>query len=386
MAASSPVPLFAEYLYYGLLVYAMFGVAWGVSIPLVGAGGMALLAVFCIWRLRKSITSIYEPLALLLGCAVSFLTIVIVIHDESLLDNRSIVNWILAAIVIQSLNLQQKFLHRFALVALAIGVLLLPYLDLNYGGGQSERAGAEVGLQNPNALGAWFGFLSVYFVIVAIETKRNIVRIPSALVAAGCLLVVGLTVSRGALAGVAIAAVLALRRILKRDFWPVLVIAIVVSILFFSHIFDEAISHYENRGTEETGRFLVWPLVIERFFDAPLIGVGNLKVFTYVPAMSKDITPHNAFLYFALVSGMVPLIFFIAYWVKAISRSYHTDSPFQLPLVIYALIISLVGVEGFMYSWAMVSLCMAMTARAKRIILSIVAYVEQRKPAPILQR
>ena len=207
VAASSPVPPFAEYLYYGLLVYAMFGVAWGVSIPLLGAGGMGLLAAFCIWRLRKSITSIYEPLALLLGCAVSFLTIVTVIHDESLLDNRSIVNWILAAIVIQSLNLQQKFLHRFALVALAIGFLLLLHLDLNYGGGQSERAGAEVGLQNPNALGAWFGFLCVYFVIVAIETKRNIVRIPSALVAAGCLLVIGLTVSRGALAAVVIAAV-----------------------------------------------------------------------------------------------------------------------------------------------------------------------------------
>ena len=175
-------------------------------------------------------------------------------------------------------------------------------------------------------------------------------------------------------------------------------IASVASILFFSQIFDEAISHYADRGTEETGRFLVWPLVIERFLDTPLIGVGNLKVYTYVPAMSKDITPHNAFLYFALVSGIVPLIFFVAYWVKAISRSYHPasvgspDSPFQLPLVIYALIISLIGVEGFMYPWAIVSLCMAMTARAKRIIplsrrvRGAEKIAGRTKPAPMMQR
>ena len=74
---------------------------------------------------------------------------------------------------------------------------------------------------------------------------------------------------------VAIAGIIALHRILKRGFVPLLIFAILGSGFFISGMFNDAIGHYDQRGTEESGRLLVWPLAIERFLESPLIGVGN---------------------------------------------------------------------------------------------------------------
>ena len=60
-------------------------------------------------------------------------------------------------------------------MALAIGVVSLPYLTLDYGnvGGELQRAGLEAsGLASPNALSTWFGFLCLYLIIRGIETSR----------------------------------------------------------------------------------------------------------------------------------------------------------------------------------------------------------------------
>ena len=74
---------------------------------------------------------------------------------------------------------RETFLHHFAAAALAIGALLLPHLNLRYGGGESIRAGLEsgVGFANPNDLAAWFGFCCVYSLVVAVETRRNANRL-----------------------------------------------------------------------------------------------------------------------------------------------------------------------------------------------------------------
>ena len=367
------LPRFAEYSYYGLLVYAMMNDAWGISVPLLGGSGMLLLAAYSSWRLKKHWAAVYEPMALLLGCAISFLIIQIAIHEQEPLGDfaRLYANWIFAVVIVQSLCLDENFLHRFALAALVIAALMLPYLILHDAPDESGRAGLEFGLTNPNALAEWFGFLSVYLIVLVVETRRNMVRNASLGLAAGCLFVVGLTVSRGALAGFALAAIVALRRILKRGFLPVLFIMIMASGVFVSGLFDESIRRYAERGSQETGRFAVWPLVIDRFLETPLLGVGEAKLGTYVAEMGIDITPHNAFLYFALASGIVPLLFFVAYWVKAIRGSLHAtsegmaDSAFKLPLIVYTLVATLLSNGSYMYAWAVVVLCNA-TAQKTR--------------------
>src|SRR5438128_653523 len=125
------LPGFVEYCYFGLLFYGLFGEAWGLSIPLLGAGGMAVLAMYCVWQ---NGTFILKPISLPLGCAISFLIIQIVIHDGSPMDDglRVFVIWILSLIIVQSLCLREGFFHRFAFAASVIGASCLPYL-VNYG-------------------------------------------------------------------------------------------------------------------------------------------------------------------------------------------------------------------------------------------------------------
>src|SRR5262249_34068153 len=141
---------------------------------------------------------------------------------------RSFIIWIFALIIIRSLSLHRGFLHRCALVLFSIGLIVLPYLVVKGPGlgGMRERLAVDstvMGyLSNSNDLGTWFGFYCLYFTIVGIETKHNGVRIVSILIAVGCLYIVGLTVSRGALLATAIGITIACRRLLRGGFVPLL--------------------------------------------------------------------------------------------------------------------------------------------------------------------
>ena len=383
-----------EYIFYGLLFFGIISTIWGLSIPLLGGGVMLVLAVYCILRLGSSGISIYRPIALPLGCAVSFVIIQVVIHDISLLDPyiRQFVTWILTIVIVQSLSLRPRFLYRFSIVALAMGACLLSSLNLDYAGGvQVERAGLQqsVAFSNPNDLAAWFGFCAVYFSIVGIETKRSIARMVSWAAVAGCLYVVGLTVSRGALGAIAVAVIVALRRILKRGFLPVLLLAAMLSALLLSGLLDQSIGFYEQRGTEETGRFLVWPRAIQRILASPLWGVGGEDIDTYVPESGHGITPHNSFLNIGLAGGIIPLAFFVVYWILAIRGAYQLsrrglqDAPFQLPLIIYTFITSSLSNGAFMFPWAIVVLCNAIHRREGA---PVKGQIPARKPVELQRR
>lgn len=369
------LPWFTEYIYFALMIYANMAQVWGIAVSGVGGGGMVLLTIYCICQLRKEARSVYAPLLLPVGCAVTSLLVRVLVHDDSVLSNRHFIDWIILLILMQSFLLRKGFLHRFVIATFGISFLLVPYLVL-YGGEESIRMGLEasVGYANPNDLAGLFGFFCVYFGIVAIESRRTFIRVASALVAGGSLLVVGLTVSRTGLGAIVIALIVAARGLLKRGFLPVLLVAIVGYGFIFSGILDQAVVHYEKRGMEETGRLLTWPLAIGRFLDSPLFGVDDVS--TYVPEIDKGITPHNGFLYVGLASGIIPLAFFVGYWVKAVKGGYNLtkkgmqDGPFQFPLLIYTFIISFFVAAGFMYPWAVVILCNA----APRIPSRIVAF------------
>jgi O-antigen ligase len=312
------------------------------------------------------------------------------VHGTSLTDDavRGFVVWIPALIIVQALALRQGFLHRFALAALVTGLALIPYLHISAhaSGVKVQRVGLEGGvtLANPNNLAAWFGFCAVYCIIVGIETKRNVIRVVSWLIAVGCLYIVGLTVSRSTLLAIAIATIVALRRLLKRGFLPVLCLAILSWIIYTLGLFDQVGAFYAARGTEETGRLVVWPLVLERFFNAPLTGVGMAKVMTYLPGRI-GITPHNHFLFIALVSGIIPLAFYMAYWWRAARGAFRAytertvDAPFYIPLVLYAFLIGNTT-NIILEPWVIVTLSIATAAgaprRVRRVIVRQIRRVE----------
>jgi len=381
--AALPVPpMLAELTFYGLILYGIIAQAWGISVPLLGAAGLAILASYFIWRSRDHFGPIFGPLFPVLCCAVSFLLVQLVFYENSLMadENRGIVTWIFMLIIVQSLLAREGFLHRFALATTAIAFVLLPYMVSNYGNAVSasvERAGLErsVGLANSDDLAAWFGFCCIFFVVVSIETRRHLIRIASVLAALIFLGLVGLTVTRAALVGTAIAMIVALRRVLKQGFLPVLLLAAVVSVVFASGFFDQALSSYMARGTEDTGRLEIWPLAVQRFLDSPFFGVGPDDIATYVPSKSMAITPHNAFLYVGLMSGIIPLMLFLWYWFKAITGAYHLsrkglqDASFQLPLLIYTLIQCVFLAVIFMHPWAIVVLCNAIPRRSGQFVI-----------------
>jgi hypothetical protein len=310
--------------------------------------------------------TVYAPLALPLGCGISSIVVQLLLHGESLESAKPFILWMFTLMIVQSLALRREFLHHFALVAFIIGLTALPRLRANFGGGvvrmDLDRTTSLPVLANANGLAAWFGFCCVYWTIVGLETKRGAVRVAAWLAATGCLYVVGLTVGRGALFAVAIAILVALRRLLKRGFVPLLVLIILSWIIYETGLFKPMTEFYAARGTENTGRLTVWPLVLERFFSAPLGGVGVSNIGTRTPR-GRVITPHNSFLYIALASGVVPLIFFLGYWIRTARKAFGTnvaqvpDAPFRLSLFIYALLIDLQLNAYFMTPCTLVTLC-----------------------------
>jgi O-antigen ligase len=367
----------AEYAFYGIILNAAFSL---ISVPLSGAGLVAALAFYCVHRVGLH-SRVYEPLKWAVGCGIIFVIVQCFVHDQPLTqdDNRNILIWILMLIIVQSLALRPGFLRRFAFATLVVELLMLLHLKLAFVSDYDatvNRAGLEGGssFANPNDLAAWFGFCCVYFSILTIETKRNITRICWLIVGAGSLFVVGLTVSRGTLAAIVIALIVALRRILKRGFLPVLLIAVFIFVVLFSGLFDQIIEAFLERGTEETGRLLLWPLLIQRVFESPLTGVGVAEMATFVAGPDKPIVPHNTFLYFVLTSGIIPLGLFIAYWMKAIRGAYHLaaqrldESSFVLPLLVYTFVVELVSQTAFMFPWAIVTLGIAISRRGVHML------------------
>lgn len=371
-----------ELVYFGSLFYTHMGSALGISISLLGAAMLAGLAAWCLLRLRSRL-AVYRPIVFPACCAISFIAVQVVVYDESVMGDyvRGFVTWILSLIIAQSLTLRRGFLQRFALVVFLIGVMALPFLSF-----QSDRPGMErVGLdresevsgelRNPNGLAAWFGFCAVYFMAAGTQTRRNIIRLTSWLCATGCLFIVGLTVSRGALFGVALAFVIVTRHLLKRGFLPILLLIIFGGLVFVSGIFEQSAEFYMERGVEETGRLAIWPVIIERLLDSPFVGVGVLNISTYLPWSNWQVTPHNSFLFIALGSGFLPLIFFVAYWFRAARGAFRLQSqhsasaPFYLPLFIYAFVITMLSNDSFFSSWIIVTLSglLAVTSETRRV-------------------
>jgi O-antigen ligase len=193
-----------------------------------------------------------------------------------------------------------------------------------------------------------------------------------------CIYVVTLTVSRGALLAVAIAIVIASRTFLKHGFFPLLLSICGAWLVIELGIFEQSAKLYATRGAEETGRLDIWPLIVESFYESPWIGVGHLRSGAITPD-GRFYTPHNGFLYIAQTSGIIPLMLFIAYWVRVTwvafkgSTGLDTNKIFYLPFLAYCFITVNVGNYTFMQLPVIASLAFPMVASVKRRPMDITA-------------
>jgi O-antigen ligase len=354
-----------EYLFYVQVFYSIMGPVIGISLNMLGIGILFLLAGCCAMRLGRRTTVIVSLLMFPIACAATFIAVQVLVHGESLLSSsyvRPFVPWILSLVVVQWLALRPGFLHRGSMAMFLVGCSTVPYLRAFKNA--ADRAGLQsgIGISNPNDLGAWFGFCCVYFAILGIESRRQWIRATAFVLSGMCLFIVGLTVSRAPLLAAALCIMFALRRVVKRGILPLLSFIVVVWLAFGLGFFERSASLYQQRGLEETGRFLVWPKAIERFQNAPLTGVGASRVNTYVPQKGIAISPHNSFLFIALASGIVPLVFYAGYWLALFRISIRAgarvlaDAPFHSALLLYAFVISLNLNQTFMVPWTIITL------------------------------
>ncbi len=376
-------PWFMEYAYFATVTYGSLGTVLGLYVRFLEPALLLLLAVWCLARLGPRALSVYAPMAFPLACALSLLIIQLVVHGESIVPSgviagtggelRVVIVWILGLFIIQSLVMRQGFLHRFALVSFVTGLGLLPFIKFYGYSTTLVRIGLEgVGRDNPNALGMWAGFCAVYFFVAGIEARRTFMRVAAWLAGVGCLYMVGITVSRGPLLGTAVATTMALRRLLKRGTLPLLLLLGLSWMIYTSGLFEPIATFYAYRGLEESGRGLTLPIAIDRFLQTPLTGVGISHVTLYVPSINRFLNPHNSFLYIGIMSGVIPLAFFLAYWGRAAlgvlqARAKNLpDAPFLLPLLVYAFLEAMILDLAFMSNWHMVVLAKAVAVYTPR--------------------
>jgi len=367
-AVRPPAP-FLEYGYYFATAYSILSAAIGISIPVIGGGLLFLVAALCVMHVRNRLSVVYAPVAPLLACALSLLMIQVLVHGESLAEAsvRSFVTWTLGLLVIQPLRLRPGFVHRMARFLLAIAIAIVPYLTFSAIGVERAKIGLEVGgnLSHSGGLAEWSGFLAVYFAVLGAEHSRFTGRALAWLIAVGCVFVVGLTVSRSVLIATGLAVVVGLRRVLKRGVAALFLLIVVAAAASVSGIFEQTVVHYEERGAEDTGRTGLWPVVVRRFVNSPLVGVGVSRLATQPADRDEPIaTPHNSFLYLALASGLLPPLFFIAFWIQAFRRSLSNppageERPFRIPFLLFALPLATLGDLSFMSPWGLLALSVA---------------------------
>ena len=354
-----------EWWYYAQVFYAIMGTALGLSVGSLGAAGLALLAAVCLIRAGKYRTVIIQAAVLPLACGLSFVAVQTFVHSESILGstgNRSFITWMFGLVIVHYLALRPGFLHRFAVVAAVIGLATLPYLVSVGGDASRARLDKTITINNPNDLGAWFGFVCVYFAILGLETRRNSIRALSWIVAGGCVLVIGLTVSRTPIFAAACGVAFAFRRVLKRGFVPFVAFIVVAWLAYAFGFFDSTATRFAQRGLVDSGRLSVWPLAIQRILESPLSGVGVQHVATYLPLAGVSTMPHNSFIFLALSSGVIPLLFFAVYWAQLFattlrgSATSNGERSFESSLLVYSFLIAMSLGAAFQFPWMVATL------------------------------
>ncbi|MEK6802000.1 MAG: O-antigen ligase family protein [Nitrospirota bacterium] len=357
----------AEYGYYFVIFYTVLGAPLGIILMGSIGSGFLLIPVLalCFLALGPAILNTMQTAWVPLACGITYLFIQLGVHGESLYEPYvyPFGQWIISLVIVQALAAHRpNFLNRFLWFTLFMGLSMLPFMTPSQGGGYERVAlNRELGYANANAMAGWFGFCVVCMVIKGYLEKKPASRLVAWVLALVSFYVVTLTVSRSALLAICAALLVASRRLLKGGFLPLLLLAGFVLGLVELGVFDQAVRSYSLRAGEETGRFRVWPLLIERFLASPLIGVGAAHPGA-ITSTGMYVTPHNSFLLFAVASGFLPLLLFCAYLVRSglaalrTGRSAEYESAFHLPLVVYAMLITCAGNMDFMSPWAIACL------------------------------
>lgn len=355
---------YLEYLWYLYLFYWMLGPVWGIEIPVVGGMIWMLLPVACFLEMGNKVFQVSMPVVW--GVCTGVVTIgmqVLFYTWDGTIARREIVEfayWISLLITVQVLSQRAGFLKRFALVATAIGIACLPYIQIRRVDGVMRAWAAGTLISTPNVLGMWFGFSTVYFVFEGFQSQRVVSRVANWSAAVGCFYVVLIAVSRAPLLAVVLACLVGFRSALKTSFVPLLAFVMFFYIVYIVGVFDEWLDYFFVRGTEDTGRGMLWPAALERISNSPWVGFGLDHVAIHARS-GRLVNPHNPILHLMLAVGILPVICFLGYLRKALvgavrlmQSGQREETTLLPPLVVFALLEVMNLDLAFMLPWVVV--------------------------------
>lgn len=358
-------PVYLEYAWYASIAYATLGQVLGVVIPIIGGALLVLVTAACVYHVGDRVFQVYAPVKWALGTVASVIVITIIFYDERAVEGSYIfVTWLCTMVIAQTLSLRPGLLQRFACVAFAIGLGALPFMTARNLGGITRVWGAG-GISNPNVLGMWFGLCAVFFLFWGLQSRKTFERAVSWVLAVGCLYVILLSVSRGAILAVMVACIVGLRSVLQRYFIPLLLLVLLLWGVYESGVFQPLIDQFVTRGAEKSGREKLWAMGLERLLDSPWIGVG-LHDMKMPLSGHRYANPHNGLLHIALAAGILPLICYLVYLARVgagtlrmIRRPKADQDVLLPPLVAFALLQIMVGDYNFMSAWVVVVFALA---------------------------
>jgi O-antigen ligase len=371
----------ATYIY---LFYAIFAVQLGISINLLGIGILSSCAILALFLMISD----YRPiLILILICLTSGLFLVIqmevfqVAWDQG--GVKALLTWVLLSVVFYAQIHRPGFLKRLGIVMLIISVLLMPSIILEKARvpGEIVRAKAVEGtsLNNANALGALLGFTALVFWLWGFRQARMVRRWGLWGISVIIFLLMGLTVSRGALLAVLIGLVLSFRGVSLRHRISAMVMLTILSyVVLFIPFIAQLVGDFQARALEETGRFLIWPAAWEQIVQSPWLGHGAEHEI-YLPSLGVYRSAHNPFLYLWVSSGILPVIFLAILWVCALRKANRWDPKIDkagidpLPLLGYAITMSMSSNFHFVSVWAVVAVCYSTIGDNVRIGREVIA-------------
>jgi len=361
-----------EVLFWVYLFYSMLSIQMGIYIPsiafllLVALAGISVIA----WGRRSVLVNPIVILVSLISLAVVLVQYLFFGVDPGSEEVRAFIIWIPLTMISVGLISREGFIKRWLVAMFILALFFWMSITFVHIGASVLRARADgTSLSNINDYAAWVGFCSLGFWLWGISVdggKRSQWMFIVSVLAFTMLIQ---TVSRGSLVALLMGLIVSFRNI-SRKYWIQLLIGLTIFALValqFS-VFIQAVSAYDVRLYEETGRSLVWLAALNLIKTNPWIGYGVKAVGIYIYSRQRNYTPHNGILYLWFTSGLLPLIPFIVMWFRSLviawrNRSVHWIDP--LPLLIFVILEMLTSNSYFMSLWSVMTICYVFNMRGQ---------------------
>ena len=291
---------------------------------------------------------------------------------------QTFVTWMMLLVIVQSLALREGFIHRFGLMCFLIGLTTLPYMQFDADAGGTQRLRLIVASAFQIRMTSVRGLVSARCTSSPWRLKADVSRSASwqrsAVSPPPC--VGGHGESRPfALCG-------------DRDHHRLPPFAQAglsasyhsvrdVQLAYALGVFDQLVEYYLARSDVDSGRLSTWPLMLERIWATPFIGVGVSNVETWVPRMGTGSRRTTRFSSWPSSSGVLPFLFFAGMWSGRLRttlagfahRAIAPEQPFRPPLLCYVLLSCLTLDFPFMSPWAVAALSIASLDSPRRLFL-----------------